>query len=222
MTVTLPDSWQAALASELSQPYFTNLSAFVDNERATQTVFPPEDKVFNAFQKTPYDAVKVLLLGQDPYHGEGEAHGLSFSVLPGVKHPPSLRNIFKELGEDVGATKPVEGDLTNWATQGVLLLNAVLTVRKDAPASHANQGWETFTDAVIRAVNMRQDSVIFLLWGSYARKKKALIDTTRHTVIESAHPSPLSARSGFFGSRPFSKINAALEKQGKTPINWQL
>ena len=222
MKTALPDDWRDALAAELSAPYFTKLAAFVDAERATHTVFPAEEDVFNAFSQTPYGRVKVLLLGQDPYHGDGQAHGLSFSVRPGVALPPSLRNIYKELESDLGLAKPKSGDLTPWARQGVLLLNAVLSVRKDTAASHARKGWETFTDAVIRTVSAKQHPVVFLLWGGYAKKKATLIDRARHVVIEGVHPSPLSASGGFFGSKPFSTINAALEANGHQPIDWRI
>jgi uracil-DNA glycosylase len=214
--------WRDVLATELDAPYFTKLSAFVDNERATQTVFPAESDVFNAFTQTPYSNVKVLLLGQDPYHGEGQAHGLSFSVRDGIGLPPSLRNIYKELESDLGIPKSKSGDLTAWAQQGVLLLNAVLTVRKDTAASHAGKGWETFTDAVIRTVSAKDDPVVFLLWGGYAKKKAPLIDANKHIVIQGIHPSPLSANGGFFGSKPFSGVNAALEAKGQSPIDWRV
>ncbi len=218
----LPDSWAAVLADEFQKPYFAKLQAFVVEQRQQHTVFPPENDVFAAFRLTPYPNVKVLLLGQDPYHDDGQAHGLCFSVKPGQTPPPSLRNIFKELRGDLGCTVPNNGYLVPWAEQGVMLLNAVLTVRAHAAASHKEKGWEKFTDAVIHKLNERAEPVVFVLWGAYARKKTALIDTKRHAVIESAHPSPLSANNGFFGSKPFSKINAALKKFGQAPIDWQL
>lgn len=222
MDVTLPADWQAALAVETAKPYFAELAAFVDGERAAYTVFPAQADVFNALTWTPLESVKVFILGQDPYHDDGQAHGLAFSVLPGIKPPPSLRNIFKEIKEDVGVTAPaMNGNLQPWAKQGVLLLNTVLTVRAHEAASHKNKGWETFTDAVIRAVSNKPDPVVFVLWGAHAQKKRPLIGE-QHVVIASAHPSPLSARAGFFGSKPFSQINAALESAGKSPINWQL
>lgn len=214
--------WNPVLKAELAEPYWAELQQFVQGERAAGPVYPSADDVFAALHKTPLAQVKVLILGQDPYHGPGQAHGLSFSVKRPVPPPPSLVNIFKELKSDLSIEPPKHGDLSAWAAQGVLLLNAVLTVRAHAAASHANQGWERFTDQVIRAVNAKADPVVFLLWGSYARKKKALIDTTRHTVIESAHPSPLSAHNGFLGSKPFSRVNAALEAAGRTPIDWRL
>ncbi len=222
MPFAIPADWQPILAAETQKSYFPLLERFVDDERSKYAVYPPAEDVFNALRYTPYAQVKVLLLGQDPYHDEGQAHGLCFSVRPGIKPPPSLMNIFGELKSDLGCTFPNNGYLVPWAEQGILLLNAVLTVRAHQPNSHKDKGWETFTDAVIRKVNEKPDPVVFVLWGGYARKKVPLIDTSRHTIVQSAHPSPLSARSGFFGSKPFSKINAALERAGKSPINWQL
>ena len=218
----LPPGWRRVLASEVEQPYNTELDTFVTEERRQQTVFPPEGEVFSALKLTPYKKVNVFVLGQDPYHDDNQAHGLAFSVRPGVRPPPSLQNIFKELKTDVGFRIPNNGYLVPWAKQGVLLLNAVLTVRAHQPNSHKNQGWEKFTDAVLRAVGQKPDPVVFVLWGGYARKKTNVIATGRHVIIESAHPSPLSAHSGFFGSRPFSKINAALRAAGKPEIDWQL
>ena len=194
----------------------------MDSERAAHTVFPPADQVFAALEATPYEEVKVFLLGQDPYHGEGQAHGLSFSVLPGNTKPPSLINIFKELRDDSGCKIPNNGYLMPWAKQGVLLLNAVLTVRAHQANSHKAKGWEKFTDAVLKAVNEKEERVVFVLWGGYARKKTPLIDTTRHVIVESAHPSPLSAHTGFFGAKPFSQINAALREAGESEIDWQI
>lgn len=222
MQIDLPPSWQDVLADELVQPYFQQLASFVDAERQQHRVFPPEQDVFNALKSTPFDQVNVLLLGQDPYHNEGQAHGLCFSVRPGVPPPSSLLNMFKELKDDLGCTISNHGYLQHWADQGMLLLNAVLTVRAHQANSHKGKGWERFTDAVIRRVNDKNEQVVFVLWGNYAQKKLALIDTTRHVVVQSAHPSPLSARNGFFGSRPFSKINTALQAAGKLPIDWQL
>jgi uracil-DNA glycosylase len=223
MNTTLPASWQTAIGGEFEKPYFAALRAFVDEERAAHEVYPSDEDVFNALRLTPYDDVKVFLLGQDPYHDTGQAHGLSFSVLPGIKPPPSLANIYKELKEDIpGFVAPKHGYLASWAEQGVLLLNAVLTVRAHTPNSHKAKGWETFTDAVIKAVSAGEKPVVFVLWGGYAQKKLPLIDTSKHIVIQTAHPSPLSARAGFFGSKCFSRINEALEQQGKTPIDWQL
>lgn len=218
----LPASWKAALEPETHKPYWTDLMRFVAEERAAHAVMPPAADVFNAFKFTPLDKVKVLLLGQDPYPTPGVAHGLCFSVLPGVKIPQSLKNIYRELQDDVGATPVNHGYLAAWARQGVLMLNACLTVRANAPNSHAGKGWEKFTDAAIRAVNDRAGPAVFLLWGSYAQKKTKLIDAERHTVIKGVHPSPLSAANGFFGSRPFSAVNTALEGHGVTPIDWQL
>lgn len=215
-------TWKEALAGEREKPYFQELVAFVARERAQFTVFPPEKDVFNAQRYTEYSDVKVVILGQDPYHDFNQAHGLAFSVRPGVQTPPSLANIFKELHEDLGCAIPNNGYLVPWAKQGVLLLNTVLTVRAHEANSHRGKGWETFTDTVIRAVSNRADPVVFVLWGAPARKKTALIDTTRHTIVQSAHPSPLSAHTGFFGSRPFSRINEALRRAGKPEIDWQL
>lgn len=222
MQKVLPESWREALHGEFEKPYFAELEAFVDAERAEHLVFPPAEDVFNAFTFTPYDEVRVLLLGQDPYHDDGQAHGLCFSVRPGVKPPPSLANMFKELRDDIGCETPKTGYLAPWARQGMLMLNAVLTVRAHTPNSHKNRGWEVFTDAVIRAVNARQERVVFVLWGAYAQKKAALVDRDRHTIIQSAHPSPLSARNGFLGSKPFSKINQVLRESGKPEIDWRL
>jgi uracil-DNA glycosylase len=217
----LPETWRAALAGEFSKSYFLQLQKFLAEQRARHQVFPPEADVFNAFRYAPYDRVKVLLLGQDPYHDVGQAQGLCFSVRPGVRTPPSLVNMFKELKADLGCKVPNNGSLVPWAEQGVLLLNAVLTVRAHEANSHKNQGWETFTDAVIRTLNDREDPVVFVFWGAYAQKKGKLVDPTRHPVLTAAHPSPLSA-ARFFGSRPFSAINRELERLGKAPIDWQL
>ncbi|MCJ8280249.1 MAG: uracil-DNA glycosylase [Rivularia sp. ALOHA_DT_140] len=218
----LPDSWKNALAEELNKPYFQELQNFIEEERKSQIIYPPEEDVFSAFELTPLEEVNVLILGQDPYHGENQAHGLCFSVKPGVKIPPSLVNIYKELKQDIGFEIPSHGYLVPWAKQGILMINAVLTVEANKANSHKNKGWETFTDAVISKVNQKQQPVIFVLWGGYAKKKLKLIDTNRHIVIQSAHPSPLSARNGFFGSKPFSQINSALTQAGKPEINFQL
>jgi uracil-DNA glycosylase len=215
-------SWRPILIAETEKPYWKELRAFVAEERRKFKVFPPAAEEFAALHLTPYEKVSVLILGQDPYHDDGQAHGLCFSVRRGVPPPPSLVNIFKELHDDLGCAIPKHGNLEHWARQGVLLLNAVLTVRAHQPTSHKGRGWETFTDAVIKAVNAKPDRVVFVLWGAYARAKKSLIDRTRHVIIESAHPSPLSAGNGFFGSRPFSKINAALREAGKPEIDWQI
>ena len=218
----LPEDWLAVLSDEFEEEYFKKLSAFVEKERETQTVYPPEEDVFNAFKYTPYDKVRVFLLGQDPYHGPNQAHGLAFSVMPGVRKPPSLKNILREMADDVGSSLPNNGCLIPWAKQGVMLLNAVLTVREKQAGAHQNKGWERFTDKVIEKVSEKPEPVVFLLWGGYARKKAGLIDGERHTIIESAHPSPLSAHNGFFGSNPFSKTNKALREHGQDEIDWQI
>lgn len=218
----LPESWRAALEPETHLAYWAELMRFLAVERATHEVLPPEPDVFNAFRYTPLDKVEVLLLGQDPYPTPGVPHGLCFSVRPGVKVPASLRNIYRELQDDVGAKPVLHGCLVAWARRGVLLLNACLTVRANAPNSHAGKGWEQFTDAAMRAVNSLDRTVVFLLWGSYAQKKESLIDTERHVVIKGVHPSPLSANKGFFGSRPFSRVNKSLKAAGEKPIDWQL
>ncbi|MDT9683093.1 uracil-DNA glycosylase [Streptomyces sp. TRM76323] len=220
-TAMLPESWRGVLGDELQKPYFEQLTEFVEEERAKGPVYPPRDEVFAALAATPYDKVKVLILGQDPYHGEGQGHGLCFSVRPGVKVPPSLRNIYKEMHEELGHPIPDNGYLMPWAEQGVLLLNAVLTVRAGEANSHKGKGWEKFTDAVISAVAARPDPAVFVLWGNYAQKKLPLIDETRHAVVKGAHPSPLSAKK-FFGSRPFTQINAAVAAQGHEPIDWRI
>ena len=214
--------WNPVLHGEFAEPYWPELQRFVQAERSRHTVYPAHQEVFAALHLTPYSDVKVLILGQDPYHGPGQAHGLCFSVQPGVAVPPSLVNIYKELESNVGVAPPDHGNLEAWAGQGVLLLNSVLTVRARAAGSHRGRGWETFTDRVIGAVSAKPDRVVFVLWGSYARKKRSLIDTGRHVVIESTHPSPLSATSGFFGSRPFSRTNEALVAAGRDPVDWQL
>lgn len=214
--------WNPVLRDEWSKPYWGELQRFVAEERARGPVYPAPDEVFAALHLTPYEAVKVLILGQDPYHGPGQAHGLCFSVRPGVPPPPSLQNVFAELEADLGIPPPDHGCLDAWARQGVLLLNATLTVRARQAASHQGKGWETFTDAVIRAVDAKPERVAFILWGASARKKRALVDTSRHVIIESAHPSPLSARNGFFGSRPFSRANQALVEAGREPVDWRI
>lgn len=217
----LPESWRDALHDEFAAPYFHALKDFLVEERRQHNVFPPAPDVFNALRYTPLEDVKVFILGQDPYHGPGQAHGLAFSVRPGVRPPPSLANIYKELQADVGFQPPRHGYLRHWAEQGVLMLNAVLTVRQSEPNSHAGKGWESFTDAVIRHVNAKESRVVFVLWGAYARKKARLVTNPQHVIIESAHPSPLSVTK-FMGTRPFSRVNAALEESGQTPIDWQL
>lgn len=222
MLPPLPYSWRHLLAEEFDKPYFQKLELFLAKERQSHEIYPPEEETFSALKLTPYEDVNVLLLGQDPYPGKGQAHGLSFSVRPGIKPPASLRNIYKELATDVSFRIPNNGYLAPWAKQGILMLNAVLTVRAGETNSHLGKGWELFTDCVISRVNEKEDPVVFVLWGAYAQKKIALIDADKHTIIKSAHPSPLSARKGFFGSRPFSAINRALRKAGKTEIDWQL
>ena len=214
--------WNPLLRGEFAEPYWGELMAFVAAERAAHEVYPPADQVFAALHLTPFAEVKVVILGQDPYHGPGQAHGLCFSVNPGVPLPPSLVNIFRELHDDLGIAPSANGDLRPWARQGVLLLNTTLTVRAREAASHQGHGWERFTDEVIRRIGTRQESVVFVLWGAHARKKKALIDRSRHTIIEAPHPSPLSAHRGFFGSRPFSAANAALARLGHDPVDWRL
>jgi uracil-DNA glycosylase len=214
--------WNPVLRAEFDKPYWAELQRFVADERSRHQVFPPPEDVFAALHRTPYAEVKVVILGQDPYHGPGQAHGLCFSVRPGVAPPPSLRNIFTELEADLGIPPPNHGCLDAWADHGVLLLNTTLTVRAHRAASHQKQGWETFTDAVIDAVNAKPERVVFLLWGSAARRKRDRVDRPRHVVIESAHPSPLSAHNGFFGSRPFSRANAALEAAGREPVDWRI
>ena len=219
--VKIAESWQPVLADEFEKPYFQRLIAFVKGEYATATVYPAGGHIFHAFAATPFDQVKVVILGQDPYHGRGQAHGLSFSVQDGQRIPPSLQNIFKELQADVPATPPApNGNLDRWAEQGVLLLNATLTVRAAEPASHQKKGWEEFTDAVIRKVSEESQHVVFILWGAYAGKKAELIDERKHLVLKSVHPSPFAADKGFFGSKPFSKANAWLAGQGLAPIEW--
>ena len=213
------EKWDLVLKEELKKEYFKKLGIFVKNEYKNKIIFPQYKNIFNALKYTDYDNVKVVILGQDPYHGENEAHGLSFSVLEGVRRPPSLDNIFKELYADTGI-KRLNNNLTDWAVQGILLLNSVLTVEKDKAFSHKNKGWEIFTDTIIKKLNEREEPVIFVLWGNSARNKKELIDTKKHYIIESAHPSPLSANRGFFGSRPFSKINKILSDNNKKEIEW--
>lgn len=218
----IPDSWLPALGEEQNKPYYQELYRFVSEERRKYTVYPPGPDVFNALHHTPYEKVRVMIIGQDPYHEEGQAHGLAFSVQPGVTPPPSLVNMYKELKDDVGFRIPKHGYLVPWAEQGVLLLNAVLTVRAHQANSHQGKGWETFTDHVIRAVNQKQTPVVFLLWGAYAQRKAELIDASRHVIFKAPHPSPLSASRGFFGCKHFSKANAALQAAGLAPIDWQL
>lgn len=218
----MPDNWKNILYEEFEKPYFKILESFLDNEFKSQNIYPSKENIFNAFKYTSYDDVKVLLLGQDPYHGKGQAHGLSFSVLEGITLPPSLKNIYKELESDLGITPVKNGNLEKWARQGILMLNAVLTVREGLANSHKNQGWEKFTNSVIKKLNEREKPVIFLLWGNYAKKKSSLIDTSKHIIIQGIHPSPLSARGGFFGSKPFSTINNKLIEMKEKEIDWKL
>ncbi len=221
--IKLDDSWKAALGAEFDKPYMAKLKAFLQSEKAAgRRIFPKGSEYFRALDLTPLDKVRVVILGQDPYHGEGQAHGLSFSVRPGERQPPTLINIYKELRDDLGIPPAHHGFLEYWAKQGVLLLNSVLTVAMGQAAAHQGHGWELFTDAVIRAVNDQPHPVVFILWGSYAQKKAAFVDTSRHLVIKSPHPSPLSAHNGFFGSKPFSKANAFLASKGYPPIDWKL
>ncbi|WP_046226841.1 uracil-DNA glycosylase [Paenibacillus dauci] len=216
------NDWDDILEEEMKQPYFQELMNWLDTEYEEHTIYPPRDLLFQAFRLTPYAEVKAVILGQDPYHGAGQAEGLSFSVQPGVKVPPSLRNIYIELKEDVGVETPNHGSLVSWGQHGVLLLNTALTVRAGQPASHRGKGWERFTDAVIRLLNERKDPMVFLLWGNHAAEKQALINTDHHLIIRSAHPSPFAARKGFFGSRPFSQTNQFLEKHQLEPIDWTI
>ena len=221
MDVKIEPSWKRQLGGEFEKPYFSQLTDFVRHEYATGTCYPPGPLIFNAFNLCPFDKVKVVIIGQDPYHEEGQAQGLSFSVNDGVTFPPSLINIFKEITLDLGKPMPTSGNLTRWAEQGVLLLNATLTVRAHQAASHQRKGWEEFTDAAIRALNARRDHLVFILWGGYARSKKSLIDTSRHLILESVHPSPLSAnRGGWFGNHHFSRCNQYLAEHGEHPIEW--
>ncbi|MHA6258929.1 uracil-DNA glycosylase [Sporosarcina sp. CAU 1771] len=220
--ITFGNDWDEVLADEFEKLYFRELRAFLKKEYVDELIYPQEEELGTAFQLTPFNEVKVVILGQDPYHGPGQAHGLSFSVKPGVKHPPSLRNIFKELHTDLGCGIPEDGTLTGWAEEGVLLLNTVLTVRAGQAHSHKGRGWETFTDEIIMRLSEREAPIVFVLWGRPAQEKKKLIDETKHTVIEAFHPSPLSASRGFFGSRPFSKVNQILEARGEKSIEWCL
>ncbi|HPE77250.1 MAG TPA: uracil-DNA glycosylase [Draconibacterium sp.] len=220
MDVKIEESWKALLSDEFEKDYFSALTNFVRNEYKTYKVYPPAKLIFNAFDQCPFDAVKVVILGQDPYHGPGQAHGLCFSVNDGIDFPPSLRNIFKELKNDLGKEIPLTGNLTNWAKQGVLLLNATLTVRANLAGSHQNKGWEQFTDTVINKINENKNHVVFILWGNYAISKSKFIDQSKHLVLSSVHPSPLSASRGFFGNHHFSKANEFLEMHNLEPIQW--
>ena len=219
--MNIPHSWRSVLRDEIAQPYFVDLVIWLQNERTQFSIFPPEELVFSALSLTPPEQVRVVILGQDPYHGSGQAHGLSFSVQRGVRVPPSLRNIYAELQSDLGIEAPLHGNLESWAHQGVLLLNTTLTVREGDAGSHAGHGWEKFTDAIISVLGSQQSHVVFVLWGSHAQKKSGLIQP-QHTILTSAHPSPLSAHRGFLGSRPFSQINQALTAHSQQAIDWRI
>ena len=220
LDVKIEQSWKALLQEEFDKPYFAELTEFVRAEYKSYRIYPPGSQIFNAFNLCPFDKVKVVIIGQDPYHGPGQAHGLCFSVNDGVPFPPSLRNIFKEINADTGAPIPQSGNLTRWATQGVLLLNATLTVREHSAGSHQRRGWETFTDSVIRIISEQKSNVVFILWGAYAQSKASLIDSSRHLVLRSVHPSPLSAHAGFIGNHQFSLANDYLVRNGLTSIDW--
>lgn len=220
MNVTINETWKEQLGAEFDKPYFASLVAFVKSEYKNSTIYPPGKLIFNAFNLCPFDKVKVVILGQDPYHEPGQAHGLCFSVMDNVPFPPSLQNIFTEISNDLHKPVPASGNLTRWAEQGVLLLNATLTVRAHLAGSHQNKGWETFTDDVIKLLSDRKEHLVFILWGGYAKRKAALIDSSRHLMLTSAHPSPLSAYRGFFGNGHFSKTNEYLAAHGMTPIDW--
>lgn len=220
--VKIEASWKNKLETEFSSSYFAELKLFLLSERLEQIVYPPGNQIFSAFSHTPFNAVKVVIVGQDPYHGPGQANGLCFSVAPGLKLPPSLQNIYKEIESDIGLPMSKNGDLRSWANQGVFLLNTTLTVRAGSPASHHGKGWERFTDAAIKALSNERDGLVFLLWGKPAQSKEKLIDATKHFILKAAHPSPLSAYNGFFGCRHFSKANKILLDLGKTPIHWQV
>ncbi len=224
MAIDLEPGWLNVLEKEFEKEYMLQLKNFLQEEKKSgQTVYPKSSDIFNAFNKTPFDKLKVVLLGQDPYHGAHQAHGLSFSVQRGINPPPSLKNIYKELEDDIpGFKTPSHGELTEWAEQGVMLLNATLTVRAASPGSHQKHGWEIFTDTVIKTISEKKEGIIFLLWGKFAQAKSELIDEQKHHILKAAHPSPYSANAGFFGCKHFSKTNAILEKEGKTPIDWQI
>ena len=220
MEVKIHDSWKKVLSEEFGKEYFLKLVEFIKSEYSSKTIYPPGKLIFNAFEHCTFDKVEVVILGQDPYHGPDQAMGLSFSVPKGVRNPPSLQNIYKEIQSDLGKPSITNGDLTPWAEQGVLLLNAVLTVEAAKAASHAGKGWEVFTDAVIKAISDKKENVVFILWGAYAQKKGQIVDSSKHFIIKSSHPSPLSAYNGFFGSKPFSKANEYLKKVEKKEIDW--
>jgi uracil-DNA glycosylase len=220
MSVKIHPSWEKHLKDEFEKDYFKKLTEFVKSEYSSKTIYPPGKLIFNAFEHTPFDKVKVVIIGQDPYHGPNQAMGLSFSVPKGVRTPPSLQNIYKEIKQDLEKDSITSGDLTSWADQGVLLLNAVLTVEANKAASHQKKGWEVFTDAVIKKISEEKSNIVFILWGSYAQKKGLVIDETKHFIVKSAHPSPLSAHNGFFGSKPFSKANVFLKSIDQKEIEW--
>ena len=220
MKIQIEDSWKSQLNDELEASYFIDLMKFISQEYESQVVYPSEDKIFNAFNHCSFNETKVVIVGQDPYHGINQANGLCFSVNDGVRFPPSLKNIFKELNEDLGITPPLSGNLERWSQQGILMLNATLTVREKSPGSHQKKGWEQFSDAIIKLLNDKQSNLVFILWGAYAQKKGRIIDRKKHFVIESAHPSPFSVHKGFYGSKPFSKTNEFLESIGKDMIEW--
>jgi uracil-DNA glycosylase len=219
---TIDESWKEILNNEFQRPYFSDLKAFLVDEKKDYTVYPPGSRIFSAFNHTPFKKVKAVIIGQDPYHGAGQANGLCFSVADGIKKPPSLVNIFKELHSDLGIEIPISGNLEGWAEQGVLLLNATLTVRASQAGSHQNKGWETFTDSVIHLLSEKKEGLVFILWGAFAQAKEKLIDLSRHHVLKAAHPSPFSAYNGFFGCRHFSRTNELLRQMGKEEINWDL
>lgn len=221
--IQIEESWKQVLSGEFEKPYFAELRQFLQAEKtAGKTIYPPGSLIFNAFNSTPFDKVRVVILGQDPYHGAGQAHGLCFSVQYGIKPPPSLVNMFKELKDDVGFTIPNHGCLQKWTEQGVFLLNAILTVEANQPASHQKRGWEEFTNATIQKLSKEKNGLIFILWGNFAQQKAVLIDETKHTILKAAHPSPFSAYNGFFGCKHFSKTNEILEQKGEIPIDWQI
>ncbi|HPA36970.1 MAG TPA: uracil-DNA glycosylase [Chitinophagales bacterium] len=221
--IQMHESWKTALKAEFEKPYFAELKRFLQAEKAAgKTIYPPGSLIFNAFNSTPFDQVRIVILGQDPYHGPGQAHGLCFSVQHGVKPPPSLVNIYKELQSDVGITLPTHGCLQSWTTQGVFLLNAILTVEANKPASHQKRGWEEFTNAAIQQLSLQREGLIFMLWGNFAQQKAALIDERKHTILKAPHPSPFSAHTGFLGCGHFSKANAILTARGEAPVNWQV
>ncbi len=220
--IKIEDSWKMVLIEEFNKPYFQNLTQFIKEEKAKKNIYPPGSLIFNAFNSTPFDKVKIVILGQDPYHGAGQAHGLCFSVQKGIKPPPSLVNIYKELHSDIGMPIPSHGCLQDWANQGVFLLNAILTVEAHKAASHQNKGWEIFTDSVIEKLSSQRENLVFMLWGNYAKNKINLIDTNKHLVLTAAHPSPFSAYNGFFGCKHFSKANQYLIENGQAPVDWRI